>query len=383
MRRLPACPSILGFLLAPALIACAGAPPPAPPRTTVVTLPAPVAAPRPAATPDGGDEGAAASLPPPVTLPEPAGCVLDGPWNPGEDAVELRLQSGGPVYAELIGVADARLHLAVGRAGEAGLEIEAGNAWLRARIDREAVALRPARAVAFQGFAVPLESARLGLQSVEPGFVSVVLPGVPGVEVTRGPLQERLRCEQVTAGQVAFDATAAAGDRGGDKAGLLRLGRPIPLSVEPGGAPVAALRAKDDEDAEVMIVGTSGSRTRVLWWREEALIFGWVPTADLRPKPAPGGEIGEALGGGGLGLSGVGEEKEKVTCPGELPLVVEVGGQRATVGRTRAGAVIEILERSQPYARVSVSLWPVVLHERAQLLVRAADLAGCARNKGK
>lgn len=376
-------PSILALLVAAALLACGGAPPPGPhasPEPTVLHIPSSSAA-APAAPPAEADP--VQPLPPPVALPAPAACVLEGPWQPRGDTTPLRLGEGGPVFANVVNDADTRLHLAAGRPGSAGLEIEAGQVALRAHVDADAIPIRPARAVAFQEFVVPLEATLLEISAVEPGHLTVGLGAVPGVEGARWPLVERLRCDQVTAGVIAFDATQAVGDPGGDRQGLLRLGRPIPLSVEPGGPPVASLRPEDDDDADVMIVGTAGPRSRVLWWREDALIFGWVPTADLRRKPTPGGELGQGFGFGGLGMLGTGRDPEEVTCPAELPLVAEVGGKRATVGAARAGSVIEIVARGEPYARVMPELGSVMLAEEAALLARAADLARCERHKRK
>jgi hypothetical protein len=318
-------------------------------------------------------------LPPAVALPAAIACLIDGPWQGRDGATPLRLRDGGPVFAEVGGGVDAQLHLPQGRPAGAAIELDTGGVSLRGRVDAAEIPLRPARPVAFQGFAVPFASTLLDLQEAGPGWVAVACPAIEGVEPLAPPLAAQLPCNDVTASELEFVTSAAAGAAGDKRPALLRVGRPIPLSVAPGGPAVAKLHAADDEDAEVSVVGVEGGRSRVLWWRDEALIFGWIPTADLR-RGTPANQLGEMFGMGGLGLRGEGEG-DPLTCAADVPLVAEAGGERATVGLVRAGTAIEILERGGPYARVAVDLGATALAEGASLKVRAADLAGCARQR--
>lgn len=358
---------------------CGGAAQPGAARPVVLELPpvavasseAPQAAQAASAEPE-------AALPPAIELPAGTACVIEGPWQPRGEATLLRLRDRGPVFAEVGGGVDARLHLPPGRPSGAAIEVDAGGVSLRGRVDAEAIPIRPARPIAFQGFAVPLGATLLELGEAAEGKVTVTWPGAEGIKPLHAPVSERLRCDDVTVGELEIDAVVAAGVLDGEREARLRLGRAIPLSATPGGPPAAELLPADDEDADVTVVGISGGRSRVLWWREDALIVGWVPSAELRPKPSAGGLLGEAFGVGGLGLRGIGEGEARV-CAADVPLLAQAGGERATVGAVRAGTAIEVLDRGAPYARVSVDTGGVWIAEGAALYARAAELARCER----
>ncbi|EYF05370.1 Hypothetical protein CAP_3287 [Chondromyces apiculatus DSM 436] len=327
-------------------------------------------------------EGGEISLPPRLDVPTAAACVLEGPFQPRGEAALLRLHEGGPAFAELRGGVDVRVHLPAGRPAGVAVEVNAGGLSLRGHAHLAAIPVRPARPLAFHGFAVPLGSALLDLhEATQGGELTVTWPGAPGVMPVSGPVSERLRCDDVTVGELEIDAVRAAGALDGEREAFLRLGREIPLSVEPGGPVVAALRARNDEDAAVTVVGTRGARVRVLWWREEALVVGWVPGVELRWSAPFSSVIGDASGTGLLGLLGTAGGERRV-CEVDVPLVAQVGEQRATVGVVRAGTRIEVLGRRAGYTRVAVAAGGVWIQEGAQILARTSDLARCVRAGG-
>ncbi|AKT41487.1 hypothetical protein [Chondromyces crocatus] len=330
-----------------------------------------------------GSEGAAAvesdeTSPPRIELPSSVACVLDGPVFPDGDAVLLRLQEGGPPFAEVRSSVDARVHLAAGRPLQAVMEVDADGLLLRGRVNGEAIPLRPARALPFRGFAVPLAFTLFHLEAVAPGKITLGWSDVSGVKVLGAPLVEQVTCSDVTLGIREFDASSAAGPPDSEREALLSVGKAVPLSLDPGGPAVAELRAEDDDDAKVTVVGSAGAHERVLWWRDEALIMGWIPAAKLRQAPPASGALG-TLSAYGSVLSATRERGEVMTCPRDVPLIAEVMGERATVGTARAGFRLELLARSGGYADVLLVEGGVWLSEGARLLARTSDLIRCRR----
>lgn len=363
-------------LLAAALAGCA-APPPPPAQPVSLRLP-PAPAPAPAAEPAAPERPADAPDPPELPLPDPAACTLTAErWRGAATTTDLRLRRGGPVFATISSPA-ARLHLPAGPA-EAGAVLEAEDAGLalRGHIDGSAVVLRPAQPVLLGGFAVPQPDAALAWEQAAPGLVSVRFQPGAGVEVLEGPLRAEVRCDAVALERSRFDARAAVSGARLDRRALLRMGRAIPLAAAPGAAPAARLLPADDLDAEVRVIEVNGARSRVIWERNDVLVFGWVASADLRPVPK--NLTGQGYGtGSGSGFGRSVHSIARVVCPADVPVIVEIEGERATVGRVRAGTVIDVMKRGGDHAPIVVQSGRISIPSGASLLAREDHLAACS-----
>ncbi len=377
MRRL----LVPGALL---FAACAPAPstPPATPAAVVISArrpalepvdPGPPEEPRRAAPLRRYQEG-----PPPVAFPTPAACVLKASsWRGARPVTELRFRAGGPVFARVASGA-ASLHLPPGPAAEAGLELEFDGLVVRGLVAPEAVALHAAKPLVLGGLAIPTPRARLAWTGARPGELTVTHAPAAGVEVLAPPLTAPVRCDALSLDAVAFDPAAAAPEKKVDRPALLRLRRPISLSVDPAAAPAARLLARDDLDAEVTVIEIAGNKSRILWSRKEELIFGWVATSDLRP-PNPGVGLGSvSTTGSGAGFGRSVHSVARVTCPADVPVIAEAEDERATVGLIRAGTLIHVMTRGGPESKIVVAPGGIQMATPAELLADAERLKDCA-----
>ena len=67
-----------------------------------------------------------------------------------------------------------------------------------------------------------------------------------------------------------------------------------------------------------------------------------------------------------------------LACGRDLPLIIETGADRETVGQVRAHARIDVLERGDRFATVRVRSWRIAHSEGGRdKLLREADLAEC------
>jgi hypothetical protein len=298
-------------------------------------------------------------------------------WRGAQTVTELRFREGGPIFAQVT-YGKARLHLPAGAAAQgAGLEIAQDGLALRGHIAGAAIAFRPARALVIGEIAIPTALAALGWTEAKPGEVAVTFDPGDGVDVLRPPLSAPAPCDALTLDTAAFDARAAVPGVKTDRRALLRVGRPILLSIEPGGAPAAKLLAKDDVDAEVTIIDAAPAQSRVRWERHRAVVFGWVPSSEVRvPKPGPA--IGHGYGtgtGGSFGRSV--HPVARVVCPADVTVVAEAEGERATVGSVLQGTTINVMDRGAEEVEVVIRSSGIQIPSPVRLLARADQLKGC------
>jgi hypothetical protein len=284
----------------------------------------------------------------------------------------------GPVFAQIT-IPRAQLHLPIGTAAAgAGIEVEDVGLVLRGIISGNAFTLRPAKPVVLGGFVVPSSFADLVWAESREREVSVTYHAGPGVEPIQAPLSAKLPCDAVTADFSRFEQEDAVGDVKNAKDGLLRTGRAIDLSIDPGGPAVARLRAKDDQDAAVKVIGTSGASKRILWWRDSALVFGWVASADVRtPQKVVGYGYGTGRGSGVLEKSF--RVIDLVRCDQDVTVIADAEGQRAAVGFIRAGTIIEILNREDDYVSVQTRSRAIAASRDVFMLVSAQQMKDCRR----
>lgn len=374
--RPPSVPSLAGLLLLPVLAACAAPSPPPPAPVVVQPVPAPAAEPA-AAEPAPPPPPPAPAEPPPIAFPEPAACVFSTAlWDGAAPHTELLLRKGGPAFARVAFPA-AELTLPVGPASDgAGLAVEDSGLALRGHITGDSVVLRPAEAIVLGGFAALREHAKLSWRESKAGAVVVSFDPGKGVEVIGGSLGAELACAAVGLDRARFDPMAPIGPRKQEKPGRLRVNKAIQLSKEPKSAPIANLLAENDDQAEVTILDAVGSVTRIAWERDEAIVFGWVSSADVSPRKSAGG-WGYGTGRGSFGRSV--HPVEQVKCGADVKVVVDVSGERATAGLIKAGTLIDVLAQGGDHASVLVRSSRIQLLPGAALLVRAERLRDCER----
>ncbi len=313
--------------------------------------------------------------PPSIALPEPAACVLTtSSWRGAKDTSELRFREGGPVFAHVSG-GKASLHFPVGAANEgAGLEVTDSALALRGHLASDEIWLHAAKAMALGGAVIPLSHARLGWTAARSGAVAVTFDPHEGIELVQPPIAEDVPCDALSldAGWIESSAALPASKPG--KTLLLRAGVAVLLSLTAGGAPLAKLTAKAGVDSFVTVLETAGKDTRVSWRRRDSVIFGWVPSSQLEvPK---GGFVGSDSGSAGGSIScGTIPAVSRVTCPEDVPFVVEAGGERMTVGKILAGVTIDVMDATGDYRHFLVRAAKLQLTGDA--LVRAVRLKDC------
>lgn len=361
------------------LVACAEAPLPAPTPPVVISPPIASAS---ASAEQGALPGAISSLDPRlVELPDAVACALaTASWTGATAKTELRVRAGGPVFARAR-TGKATLHLPVGNAADgAVLEIADAALAVRGHVAAEAIALHPARPFVLADAVIPLGEARLEWASAKAGAVGVTFDPHEGITLARPPVAEDVPCDALSLDDSPIDATVALpGAPKNGKEGLLRAGRPVPLSLTAGGAVIATLTAQAGIDARIMVLGAAGANTRILWTRDRSAIFGWVPTAQLEfPGKMPEG-IGFGSGSGSGTLAGT-HALYRVICADDVTATVELGGERWTVGRLLAGAKIFVLsEEAEGYRTVQVHGGSIEIPIDVRLMALDAQLAECPK----
>jgi hypothetical protein len=315
---------------------------------------------------------------PEASLAPRGSCVLEtARWRSRGKVNELRLTSEGPVFAQFTSPS-AVLHLMTGTASAgAGLEVENEGLRLRGYVAGDAFKLKPARAFVMSGFVIPTLFAELNWIESQGSDVLVSYDLGPSVQLMQTPLSAKLACADVTLDSGRFKPEELAGLAASAKDGLLRTDRPIALATEPGGAPVARLNVGNDQVALVKVGRSEGDNTLIWWWGDTALVFGWIATSDLQKrKPLPG--VGYGGGTGVPSLRHAGTVIGAARCQQDVPVVAEVGAERASAGLIRAGTRIEILERSESEASVQTRSPFIVTVPGARLLASTRTLERCS-----
>ena len=182
---------------------------------------------------------------------------------------------------------------------------------------------------------------------------------------------------EVACDAVATELTEFAESPGvPDEPPVVRSRVEAPLSVTPGGPPVARLRG----GVALHRGARRGAATQVFAWTDDYVVAGWVPTRTLTSSPSADSRVPD----GSLGPeapSTRAPDDALARCPGALDLFIEQRGQRAAIGTLAAGTAAT--ERRGPpddagFAPVRPfgAQWLQPL-DGAQLLARAADLDAC------
>jgi hypothetical protein len=191
-------------------------------------------------------------------------------------------------------------------------------------------------------------------------------------------LRARRRCDDLGLEAVTFDAHDAVGGEGLKEDARLKPGAPVPVSVIPGGPPVARLIPRRSVSEATSVMERQRGWTRIsAILSDDLYLVGWVPAASVRPPPKTS-EMGEVYGAGGLGLAGTGQHelKRPFACDHDIPLAAEAKGQRRMVGTLGAGVRMENAAPAGP-DWVVIRIDGLLPATGARFLVRGADIEGC------
>lgn len=359
------------FLL---LVAACGGPP--------TTAAAPAPPPRAVAAPPIS----ARALPgyPPPLEPRGATCVITGAWSP-EQPHELRFRRGGRTFATVNHVDRAALSLGEEAAGPF-VELWTHDVHLWGSVVADQILLHPSRALLFDGYLLPGPTALLRWlgAAAEPVPVGIRLPDF--VEPASPP-RDDLRCADLTLDEKEFEPRSAVDAPDGEEL-MLAEQKAIPLSRELHGPPAAVLRLDVGGSPLVEVIERRGDRARIVVKDEsldpgdDVLLVGWVQAGLLAPRSHG---FGGSWGSAGEDSGSMPRPREGwriVTCPHEVPLVVELEGERHLVGAASAGVRIELPpdtdKAGDRLVETVVRSRQIQLADDTRLLVKGSAVTGCA-----
>jgi len=349
--------------------------------------PAPVAAPPPAVIPKGLAAPATAAatvveaVEPPVAMPpmvvrltDPACAWSSESWRRREVAL-LRLRVNGPVFAQVMG-GRVQVQIPVGVHEHGMLDVGSEGLVVAGVVAREQVTLFAARAFAMNGVVFPTSRAPL---SWTEGFADgvTVTTALPREIVAQSPpvVAKRL-CSDLTLDRgTTLDLAKEVFGQSRGNYRLLSVGRKIEVFSDP--TRPAEVKLMFAEDTFAQSFKTLGAYSSIGVAIGDLFVAGWVKTAHL--KEARGGPE-SGVGGGGFGMIGARiKPLMTVTCAADVPIAVEVDGERATVGYILAPTPIEIRDRGEPFTHIQVKNRNIHVDGNARLLARASDLLACRK----
>jgi hypothetical protein len=320
---------------------------------------------------------------PPPEEPRAATCVLTGPWSP-EEPHELRFRRGGRTFATVNHVTRAALSLG-DDPGSPFAELSAPEARLWGVVVADQLLIHPARPLLLDGYLAPGPTAVLRWvgAAAEPVPIEVQLP-----EFIRpaAPPRDDVRCSDLSLDEPEFDPRAAIDAPAGQDM-LLVEGKAIPLAREPAGPAAAELRFEDGGSPSIEVIERRGDRVRIVVHHsslnpaENVLVVGWVASSALASRPAG---FGGSWGSGGDATSALPRPREgwqMVTCPREVPLVVELERERHLVGAVAAGVRLELppdADRAgDGLVEIAVRTRQIEFADDVRVLAKGSALAGC------
>jgi hypothetical protein len=365
--------AVLPCLAAIGLAACGRAPaptlhlpPPAPPLAAATAAPI-------AAAPDI----APAPAPPSAPLPPWIQRVADPACSWGTERWRrrsitlLRLRPDGPVFARVAG-GKARAHVPVGAAGHATVDVGSNGLVVSGFVARADVPLFAASEFAMNGVLFPRSSTPLSWSEGFAASISVTMATPKDIVVNNPPLTAKRPCAELSldSGAALTPAKAAFGKEHGS-ARVLRAG-----STEVFGDPSrpADVKLVLPQRAFVQVFATSGAFSRIGVQHDQVYVAGWIRTSNLGETWSGGSGTLGGIGGVGIG-QGRPHSLRKVACPADVPLVVDVSGERATVGHVMTGTPIDVTVDGDDFSRVRIENRNIL--PESAFLLRTSDLRGC------
>ncbi|MEO8700567.1 MAG: hypothetical protein ABI867_11015 [Kofleriaceae bacterium] len=303
---------------------------------------------------------------PSVVEPAGAACTLRGAWEYDQPDA-LRFRDGGPVYATVHDPKTVQLELA---GTTAFVDIEAGSVRLWGYVDRAAVRLHAARAFVFADYLIPGHEAVLRVIDAKASGLTVEL--APPAYV-KGPGRGVRSCGDLALVPGDFDPRALIREAG---SGATLAAGAIPLAIRPTASPIAELQLTEETPVEVLAREAGFSRVLIDPYADPAAdlyVVGWVPDASVTAG-ASGHGISDARGGGRGGRRGRPRGIRHVRCSHQVPLVVDLAGERHLVGAIKPGSVISVLDDR---GAVALDRIGIELADAARAFANRDALQGC------
>lgn len=235
------------------------------------------------------------------------------------------------------------------------------------------------------GVVVPRAGAVMRWEAAAGDRATVSIRALPVVREP-APVADQVACESIGVVPIDFDARAWITKRAKLPTRWVA-GAGASLQQDLRAKPAAVLAA----GVEVELLEVKGKMSRILCEAPSVLATGWVPSVDLTSQAQ--GAYGYGTGRGTFGRTVARFHGD--TCSRDLPIVAEMGEQRARVGLVRAGTSFRIVAHgaadshdavappSEPaprWVRVELPLqtW-LLLDPAARIVVAADDLARCSR----
>ena len=306
-------------------------------------------------------------------IQRPTGCILRGAWK--EQPRELRLAPDAKPYATVRDVTQAEATFA----DSVFVDVATPSLRLEGFVDHTRVIVHPTKPFVINGWLAPGPTAALQYRGEDGGVIAFELALPTGVKAK--PVQSGRPCDELAIDDAAkFDPRTAIADATIDT-GTLQANTPISLWIDPNQLSVAELNY--DAPVAVDILERRPRHVRVaisattLNPRDNIVVFGWVPSN--RVKKDSTGFGGSWSSGDGTGAIAARPRKDTrfVSCPTEMPLVVDFDGQRRTVGAIVAKHAIEVLPGGDNFVEVLPHRAHAVLAEGARWLVQKAALDRC------
>lgn len=337
-----------------------------------------IALPAPSATTDGGPadpEDAAAG----------SGCTwTDEIVFAREGTLPLCFENEGACFATAPTPfhGGARVWLPPGEPAKTGarLDLAASGIRLRAWTDTDHVVLHPAAPTVFGQVAVPRDASLIHVDRVAERDLDLSVRAEATFSPRGGALRARVACSAVSLQNKAYSSEeiqrviGASGQGLGER--LLPVGRALSFSGAASG-PALLDVTPDDSDTRVDLLEQAGGRSRIVWWRDDMVLFGWVDTTALGPAPSSPALFSAF---GALGGIGVTRHSPSTRCRRDLSLFAQVHDTRQRVGVIEKGTPFdrEIADPSGAFVIVALPGAPAFeLTPGSRWLVSADALRGC------
>ena len=302
-------------------------------------------------------------------------------WTADGDRAVLRVREGGKPFARPTR-AQARIEIPLGKDNDSVFARLSQRGWeVSGYLGTDQFSLRPARAMVWDGFLIPLPSATLGWEEGRPGELLVTHAPSQGIKVSAALLRATQPCADLTiADRGSFDADSLVPKAAVPRDAMLKARPGIPLSLTPGGAAVAWLDPPNG-DQPVKLLESRGAFARIAWTHFEEIVFGWVPVGDVRTRGGRSNATYGILGamGGGTGETPLESGAAHYRCQSDVPLVADINGDAVVVGKILREKRIDARDRMSGFVRIVVpSSAPVEPIDGVSFGVPESELAACS-----
>ena len=270
-----------------------------------------------------------------------------------------------------------RAEIRVPAAGERpliGVLIEADGLEIPARFTREQVPLFPVKRLVLKGLFKPQGTNEVPWVGSKDGGIELAYALPKGLTLVppAADIREVVRCADLTGNVEDFDSAGSLGAN--VEAGLALVSANVPLSLTPLGEKVAELTTKD----VVARIDESEGHTKIAWFVDEGgIVFGWVPSASVRPTKEAVNGMG--LRGGSLGGSATrgSSSRDPLICTHPVKLKVSFEGEVFEVGTVRAGKAMDVYEDGTAAPRAEEP--GIRLNVGASWVIEASEIADCKK----